>query len=283
MVKEAKLETGTATRRQFLKGAGGATLGLVAVSGVTGLLASCAKGETPEAAAAPPPPWPYTKLDPEYVRKLGHYGYYNGNCSSGSFYAIVHALQESVGHPYTLVHSDPKNNLMAFGGGGVVGWGQICGALNGTCAALNLTYPEYKDVINELMGWYTNFEFPSDISNNYAVNKQFLVTEYKTSDALPQTSCGSPMCHVSVTTWCTASGFNPESKERSERCARVTGDVAAKAVELLNAHVDNKFTPAFAVPSAVTGCQSCHGPDGSIANVRGAMKQDCVQCHGDPH
>ncbi len=48
--------------------------------------------------------------------------------------------------------------------------------------------------------------FPMDISNSYAKNHEFLVQEYKSDESLVQVAPTSPLCHVTVTKWCKASG-----------------------------------------------------------------------------
>ncbi len=175
--------------------------------------------------------------------------------------------------------------MMRFGEGGVVGWGSLCGGLNGACAAINLVAGEdYKKLVHELVGWYVSTPMPSDISNRYAENHEFLVDKYKSDIALPQSVSDSTLCHVSVTKWCEASGYASGSSERSERCGRLTGDVAAKAAELLNQHATGTFAPVFALPEETEGCRTCHSKGKEFEKgqfTRG--KESCVECHEEPH
>jgi hypothetical protein len=134
-------------------------------------------------------------------------------------------------------------------------------------------------VINELMGWYTEVLLPQETSNLYAEAGEFAVDkEIKT---LPRNQSGSPLCHVSVTRWCRASGFDIGSPEQLERCARVAGDVAAKAVSLLNAQENGLFQAEYAMPASTAECLECHGPEKEVACADHKMM--CVQCHGKPH
>jgi hypothetical protein len=66
------------------------------------------------------------------------------------------------------------------------------------------------------------------------------------------------------------------SKERSERCARVTADVAQKAAELINAKLQGKLAPAK-VSQARQSCMQCHdkGKEADIAKG----KMNCFTCH----
>ncbi|HEY76992.1 MAG TPA: C_GCAxxG_C_C family protein [Thermoflexia bacterium] len=200
----------------------------------------------------------------------------------GAFSAVVTALKDAVGSPYDLIPLD----MMRYGEGGMAGYGSLCGAINGASAAITLVAGEehYKKLVTELLTWYTQTPLPTEISNQYAVNHEFLVDELKTDEPLPQSVSGSTLCHVSVTKWCLASGYASGSKERSERCGRLTGDVAAKAVELLNLLADNAFESALSLSEEAETCRACHkkGDDFDAGQfTRG--KENCLNCHENPH
>ncbi len=224
-------------------------------------------------------PWPYATLDPEEVRILAHDSFWGGYaCCAGAFHAIITKLEETVGEPYV----EFPTKMMIFGHGGGVGWGTICGALNGAAAAIALVCEKADSdaLIHELNGWYTQEQFPSTISNTYATEHTYNNNDHDM--VLAQGVCGSPLCHVSVTNWCNAADLGVYSSERKERCARLAGDVAAKGVELLNAHFANTFVGEYVPPEAIASCLACHGGDGTVNNV--TMKQDCIPCHTDePH
>lgn len=228
-------------------------------------------------------PLPYKKIDPEVARKEGHKGYYEAACCYGTFSAIVGQLQKEVGAPYTGI----PLGIMKYGEGGVVGWATLCGALNGAAAAINLVTPEedWKKIIDELMGWYTMEKFPSEISNQYAEQGKFLVEKMKFDKVLPQNASHSPLCHVSVGEWCRASGFASGSSERSERCGRLTGDVAAQTAMLLNAWADKSFKASYKMSDKTVECRGCHETKTEFKAggfTRGKM--ECAPCHGeDPH
>ncbi|MGM0420627.1 MAG: C-GCAxxG-C-C family (seleno)protein [Bacillota bacterium] len=181
-------------------------------------------------------PWPYKKLDVEQVRKLGHEGYYLGNCSSGSFYAVMSALDEKVGEPYDQFPYTPPNNMMHFGGGGIVGQGMCCGALLGSFAAINQVTDSAtaKELSSELMKWYKDTSLPTDTANDYGTNQEFLVDEYHSTEFIEPTVADSALCRDSVGNWMSETGISHGDLRRKERCARLTGDVVAKAVELIN-------------------------------------------------
>jgi len=222
-------------------------------------------------------PLPYSKLDPEYVRKLAHdYTYVNG-CGYAGFAGIMKPLRDKIGAPFTSIPLE----MMTFAGGGINGWETICGALNGASAVISLVLDKNtsKKLINELIYWYLETPFPTDISNSYGENHEY--DDDRNIQALPQNTCGSPLCHISLTTWCNVSGFSIKSSEQHERCARLSGDVVAKAVLLLNDQADKKFQAQFKQLESTEECLSCHGPGNDVKNVSGKM--DCIQCHGDHH
>lgn len=185
-------------------------------------------------APAPDPQeklWPYTQLDVEYARKLGHLGHYEGGCAYGAFNAVIQPLQEEIGYPYNQI----PTFMLDFGKGGVLGTGGTCGTVLGTLAAINLVAgTDYPAIAAELMEYYRTTPFPTETSNDYAVNHEFLVDEYRTDEALPQSVAGSLSCEDSDSKWLAVAGVEPGTPEAKERCARMTGDMAAKAVSLLN-------------------------------------------------
>jgi hypothetical protein len=260
------------SRRSFLKTTG-AGLGLAA--GVLVLGTGIVGAQTPPAAGVvAETPFSYVELDPEEARLRGHSGYYKAGCAYGAFYSILSMLREKVGGPYNQV----PMRILRYGGAGIASWGTICGALNGACAAITLATPDADigKLCGELLGWYTRFPFPSKESNAIAAAGGFkyspatyLKTEFATSVS------DSPLCHVSNSVWIHTSGFALSSAERKERCARLTGDVAAKAVEYLNAYKAGKFVPTFKVDDTTAGCLTCHSD-----NEQGLMT--CTDCH-EPH
>lgn len=267
------------SRRSFFRQTGVLATGLAVGAGVGYAATAYAKEVTQTTTSFP---WPYVQLDVERARKLGHLGYYKNECSAGAFYGVLWQLREKVGHPYDSFPIEPPN-VMSFGAGGVAGWTTLCGALNGAMAAMNMVSENYKPLINELMGWYSTFPFPSDQANEYASKHQYLVEKYKSDAVLKQSIAKTQLCHESVTNWCLASGYASGARERSERCARLAGDVAAKAVELLNLDAEGKFSPTYHFSAEVAGCRQCHFKGKDVKKgqfTRGKM--DCLECH-EPH
>jgi hypothetical protein len=273
---QAQDQEGKLLRREFFKQSGlvaaGAGIGAIGL----GLASSRAEGQE----AAPEWPWPYATLDVEDVRKRGHFYYYQAGCMFGAASGLLTALVDKVGAPYTAIPRD----MFRYGSGGVAGWGTICGSLNGACAIITLIAgKDYAKLVNELMAWYTETPFPSDIANQYAQNHEYLVEKYKSDAVLPTSVSESTLCHVSVNTWCRTTGNPSASPERAERCGRLTGDVAAKAAELLNAHALGKFVASDIEKSECSNCHSM-GENYEAGQFVIGKGTNCTDCHGeDPH
>jgi len=89
------------------------------------------------------------------------------------------------------------------------------------------------------------------------------------------------LCHVSASNWCGSTKVDITDVKRKERCARLTGDTVAYAIQLLNDHHENRFKASYGMPEAVKDCNVCHGMNGEQVDV--LSKMNCQQCHGDPH
>ncbi len=221
-----------------------------------------------EVEKSPLVPWPYKRLDAASAAERGYLGYYTGACCYGAFEGIVGQLRETVGAPYTLMPSE----MMIFGEGGVAGISSLCGTLIGASSAIFLATgsmeKEKKEqafaLIRELFNWYGQEELP----NYRPKNPKF---EIKPSIAY------SPLCHVSVSRWCEATGLKSFSKERAERCAWLTASVVKYTVELLNGRAAATFKPVHLLSAQAQSCRTCHDQGGSLENSRGMM--ECKACH----
>ncbi len=253
------------TRRDFLRNAGfcGAATG-VGLSGGLGL-----SGSSIAATQAQHPfGYPESGLNVEGTRELGHGGFQgitladgtsHAGCAFGTFNAIIGQLAEKVGEPYTNI----PVQMMDWAGAGVVGFGTLCGTLNGAAAAMGLicSGSDARAFVSDLLTWYSETELPTNL--------------YAPTGELPQSRADSNLCHVSLTRWCRASGYASGSPERVERCSRLAGDVAAKAVEMLNS-----AALGLQVPSEKTVCRACHymGPTYAAGQfTHGEM--NCLTCH----
>ncbi len=226
---------------------------------------------------------PYAPLDPDEVRKRAYYYYHKHlHCGAGVFAAFVTSLREKVGGPWNNV---PVMTLYWQKGGGE-GWSVLCGALAGAASIISLVYGENKmagTLINDLFRWYELHPFPSWTPDEETAKW----AGAKVLGPLPRSVCFSVLCHVSVTRWCLTAKKASCSPERSERCARLAGEVAYHAAKILNAAYAGKFKPTVLEPLVVDpkyGCRSCHRkgvPYSEGGFTRGKMY--CITCHRAPH
>ncbi|NLY56068.1 MAG: C_GCAxxG_C_C family protein [Firmicutes bacterium] len=179
--------------------------------------------------------------------------------------ALALQLQEKVGYPWTTINAD----MYRWGSAGIASWGTVCGTLNGIAAVVNLVVPfsDMPKVLDEVFGWYTETALPLD--------KHQAWQKYPTA----QSVAGNPLCHTSVSKWCAASGYREDSPERKERCGKLSGDTAAKTVEVLNAYFDGKFAQTYKIPASMESCYNCH-----VSRMSNTLtKMDCTPCHPNAH
>lgn len=178
-------------------------------------------------------PWPYTELDVEKIRILGYKGHLENSCSYGSFNAIIGTLQSEIGHPYTQI----PTYMLHFGRAGFVGERSVCGAMIGSVAAINLiTGEDYRPLAEELIKYYKEESLPTDVWDEYLESENSPLnsnSDKESAESLSGSTAEKIECEKSLQEWYIE---NPdaEGSKKHERCARLTGDIAAKAALLLN-------------------------------------------------
>jgi len=243
---------------------------VVAAAGGAALTPALAKNiyAAKEQEKIPEVPWTYKTIDPIAVAERAYPGYFKGGCAYGAFEGIIGQLKEDIGYPFTVIPTE----MFIFGEGGVAGTSTLCGALNGSAAAMFLVAgavdpkkrAEAFEMIRELFNWYDQTALPDYRPKNPKFEIKPSVSK-------------SPLCHVSVTKWCKATGFKSFSKERDERCGWLTASTAKYAVELLNKQDDLAFKTTHPLSSEVKSCRGCHDKGGELENSRTTM--DCGGCH----
>ena len=172
-----------------------------------------------------------------------------------------------------------------YGGGGIGGWGSLCGVPNGCCAVLNLINLHGAQGSN-VLGYYSETEFPtSAVPDLYEAGGWTLpagVPEpLPDEDVLAHTVARSPLCHISISKWCEAAGVNLKDTDghtttlKNDRCGKICADMAAFTAELIN---DSGY--AYVIPDDTAACIECHNT-GSDAPGTPAQngKMDCAGCH----
>lgn len=184
--------------------------------------------------------WQARVIDPTIGERIAYDGCTGGyGCCYAAFYSIIGQMADQYGAPY----KDFPFHAMKAGRSGVGGWGTACGALLGAAFAFGLFYEkkEHNELVRELFYWHNTTPLPIF---RPAANCKLDVD-------LPKSVIGTVLCSTSKAKWAYESGFKIKSKECSERCARLTADVARKAIEILNAKIAGTFV------STVTGKDAC--------------------------
>jgi len=269
-------------RRNFLKNS--LYTAVAGVTVATGLQA--ASNSTAEAAVGSTKnvhPYGYLPLDGDEIRQRAYDsacgllpasdGSSHNACAFGVFNAIIGRLAEL---DPNSGHANIPTQMMEWGAGGVAGYGSICGALNGACAAIGLICAnnDAKLFISDLLTWYSEALLPTPLSQIYLKP----LPGFETVE-IAESVAASNLCHSSVTSWCKVSGIASSSPLRKERCKRLVGDVAAKVVELLNSGIGGTYGNPRDNSS---NCGQCHysGPNYDAGqNTRGKM--NCYSCHVD--
>ena len=220
--------------------------------------------QSPGAESVATDPWLYVKLESAAVaRDAYRLMSQGGGCMYALFGSILGAMSQQVGEPYA---SFPLH-MMKYGEGGVALWGSLCGTLNGGAAAIGLFVPDKpqrEQLIAQLFAWYESTELPT-----------YQPDELSEATAIPKSVADSVLCHVSVGKWCHAAEKKVGDPEMKERCRRLTADVAAKTVELLNETIQESGTLS-GPPPAANNCLSCHG----FSDRRDTLGQmRCGSCH----
>jgi len=216
-----------------------------------------------QAEKQPGQAWNYARLDQDFAAAEAYRLFAEGGCMYGVFGAVVTGLASKLGEPF---RSFPLH-MMRYGKGGVEGWGSLCGTLNGAAAVIGLVEPakeRQSQLVAELFSWYETTALPAYVPDGQGG-----------SPAVARSVAQSVLCHVSVHRWCEASGCEVESDPMKERCRRLTADVAAKTVELLNRSLA-KATVVTRLAPDVKSCLACHGKD-DRADAFGMMR--CNACH----
>lgn len=201
------------TRRDFLRNAGKAAMGAAALTAYPVSMAAA------EENTMPVWPWKYVQVDKEKLLEHCYKMFYQYNgCGGGCFGGIMDLISEAAGIPYNTMI---PGKAFAHAAGGY-GASSLCGALGGALAAIGL-FCEPADanaIRDELYAWYREHEFP----------------QYQPEFQSITTVAHSVNCIDSVGTYMAATGYKMPDPERKARCAAVAGEVAVKAITLLNIH-----------------------------------------------
>jgi hypothetical protein len=283
------------SRRDLLGRAGMAIGGALTL----GALQACGgdSSDPPQQQTAEPlvSDFPYEKhlpagfaLDADAIKQAAYEAYYAGGCCHGAYSALLGDLQQSAGAPFNQL----PLAFGKFGGGGVDGFGSICGAALGSVLVMNMVVEsaaERKKLVTELLRWYEGAAFPAYVPTSLAALETGKTLKFAgDGGSLPDALAvvpGSHLCHASVSGWCHANGdVDANGADKKARCARLTADVAGKAADLVNAFLASAAygSRTAAAPAAIAGnCGGCHDNSKTPAKVDPvvATGMECGTCH----
>jgi len=209
--------------------------------------------------------WKYVRLDPSVTAEVAYNSYSEGSCMYATVKSVIAQLAEKKGEPYA---SFPVH-MFKYGHGGVGGYGSVCGTLNGAAAVIGLLIHDKSaqdQMIADIFQWYEKESFPTFTPAN--PNYDFTP---------PKSVPNSVLCHASNSNWCKDSGYKIASKERKERCRRLTADVAQKVATALNEIHADTYLANIHPDEASNNCLACHGKEGKVQNA--SVKMSCNSCH----
>jgi len=275
------------SRRKFLAGAG-AVVGVASVAGI-GLAGSAQDA----AAAGAAIPWPYPadpaqQPVPEAVARRAYEIYFKSGCAEAVWYSCVEALAAIDPTTWGTLPA----NIFRYGGGGVAGWGTLCGTLNGSAALISMAvgqnfaadgvtrvWTHRNNLINGVFQFYAETPLPS---NDCYKSTQGVLdglgpwTPAAPASApianAPTSTANSPLCHSSLVQWTETTGNFDASPAQRDRCGKACFDVARQTIKELNTYFELASAPNVALDPSVAACGICH------KSYTGA-KMACGSCH----
>lgn len=265
------------SRRKFLVGAGT----VVGAASVSGLVLAERPSTAQAAVTGVPWPWPTDPAAqpvPETLARRAFEVYFASGCAEGSWWPFVEALAPA--NPDTW--GTLPTNMFRFGGGGVGGWGTICGTLNGTSAIIGMTVgngTHRNNLISAIMEYYAKTSLPTNAAFKSNSGVLGLTTPWDPAapaaaplENVPTSTADSPLCHSSLVQWTMTTGAANGGPLQKDRCAKACFDIVFKTTELLNAFFQSGSSPAEALDPSVYACRTCH------VTYTGA-KMACGSCH----
>lgn len=287
------------SRRQFVGGAAA----VVGVAALPSIMDATPAAATPS-ITFPLSIDPWTPLDPKALARMAfelYKGKYTGHsaCCEATYWPIVSVLATRFPSTWGLI----PMGMFNYGGGGVNGYGNICGTPNGASALLQQINATTAMKMN-FMAWYEKTALPSNAcyedfatgtwtpggnatagwGPSLSTPSNQLATPFNN---VPKSVAGGTLCHISLTKWRQAADawlLSMNADTQSDRCGKLCYDSVFYLATLINTwKAGGTIDGSVSADASATGCKnpSCHGGPVVDANcpvtAQGSMK--CSSCH----
>ena len=191
-------------------------------------------------------------------------------------------------------------DMYLYGGGGIGGWGSLCGIPNGAGALLNLI-GLHGALGSDMMGEYSGSNWPrAELANIYhgsdatygptSSGYSGIWSQAKTpipdDEVLAHTISYSPICHISISKWCYEAGVSLADtspyafSHKADRCGKVAAGLAAYVAELINHWAVNaESADPYSLRADTVDCKRCHTTGSTDWGPAANGKMDCTECH----
>lgn len=272
------------SRRELITHAGMALGGAVTATAFLGACGGSSQATAETGSSPQVADFPYRKfipagyaLDKKAVQESAYQFYWAGGCGHGAYKALMQHLAQTVGAPFSLLPLD----ACMYQGGGIAGYGSICGTVNGGLVVINSIVADPKArtaMMTDLLRWYEGTAFPSYVPAAINASEKATLDFSAANISRLQVVPHSHLCHASRTQWCQKNGVAAASPDLAARCARLAADVAGKVVDLLNGYLaSGSYTATLALDSTSAGCVGCHTSTRLNESVASGMR--CDSCH----
>ena len=212
------------------------------------------------------------------AQDLAYTNWYKKYCTYSVTSACLDVLRSKVGGMFSAF--DDFENATAWGHGGAIGWGTLCGTLTGAGMITGMAAGADKGekILHKIITYYQATALPvytpsaATVALADANTTQDLTTLSTTASAQTSTSA-SPLCHISVGKWMKAADVKFFGVDRMDRCARLSADMVGQVLTNLKAMAAGTFTDTVKSNASSAGSMTA-------APYLMPAQNNCTDCHG---
>jgi len=211
------------------------------------------------------------------AKDLAYTNWYKKYCTFAVTSACMEVLRNKVGSPYTALPD--FEYVTAWGHGGAIGWGTLCGTLTGAGMITGMAAGADKGekILHKIITYYQATALPIYTPSAATVavadaNTSADLTTLSTTASAQTSTSASPLCHISVGKWMAAADVKFFGVDRMDRCAKLSADMVGLVLTNLKAMATGTFTD-----TAKSNASSA----GSMAAAPYLMpaQNNCTDCH----